>query len=187
MWPWGHLAVGYLLYSLYTHRRFNRPPQDYTTLALVVGTQFPDLLDKPLAWTLGLLPTGRSLTHSLLTALLIIVLLRVLVRHHTQRPLVAAFSLGYLSHLAADSLYSLIVGEYYYLGFLAWPVIPAIEYPTDKSFAGHVVGIELTPYFLFQLVLFGLALGVWRRDGAPGLAAARRVPARAYHAVTTRW
>ena len=34
-----------------------------------VGSQFPDLIDKPLALELGLIPSGRVFTHSLPTAM----------------------------------------------------------------------------------------------------------------------
>ena len=58
MWPWGHLGVAYLLYSLYSRGRFRRPPRPEPTLAVVFGSQFADLVDKPLAWGLG--PPRRS-------------------------------------------------------------------------------------------------------------------------------
>jgi hypothetical protein len=185
MWPWGHLAVGYLAYSLYTHARAHRPPRDWPVGALAVGTQFPDLIDKPLAWTFGVLPTGRSLTHSLVTALLCIVILRLLVRqrYRHRRALVTAFSLGYLSHLGADALGPLLAGEYASPRFLAWPIVPAIDPATDKSFLTHFLGMEFTPFVLAQLGLVGLALGLWRRDGVPGIAVTRHVTAYTFHAV----
>ncbi|MFC6763678.1 metal-dependent hydrolase, partial [Natrinema soli] len=34
MWPWGHLAVAYLLYIVITHRRFGRPPRAVPAIAL---------------------------------------------------------------------------------------------------------------------------------------------------------
>jgi hypothetical protein len=67
MWPWGHLALGYLLYSPFARARFGRPPTDRATLLLAFGTQLPDLVDKPLAWRLDVLPAGRTLGHSLLS------------------------------------------------------------------------------------------------------------------------
>jgi len=68
MWPWGHLAVGYLLWSVLVRDRRFRPPTGAETLLLAVGTQFPDAVDKPLAWSLGVLPNGRSLAHSVFLA-----------------------------------------------------------------------------------------------------------------------
>ncbi|PSQ17916.1 hypothetical protein BRC99_00275 [Halobacteriales archaeon QS_7_69_60] len=68
MLPWGHLAVGYLAYSLAVRGRTGGPPAGLATAALAVGTQFPDLIDKPLVAWVSLLPSGRSLGHSLLFA-----------------------------------------------------------------------------------------------------------------------
>jgi hypothetical protein len=39
--------------------------------------------------------------------------------------------------------------------------------------AAHLLRIEVTPFFLIQLVLVALACVVWDRDGRPGLAALR--------------
>lgn len=58
MWPWGHAAIGYLLFSMDTRLRYGRRPGGPATILLFFGTQFPDLVDKPLAWTLPLLPSG---------------------------------------------------------------------------------------------------------------------------------
>ena len=64
MWPWGHVALGYLFYSLYVHWRHDRPPSAPAAIAVGVGTLLPDVIDKPLAWWAAVLPNGRSLAHS---------------------------------------------------------------------------------------------------------------------------
>jgi hypothetical protein len=66
MWPWAHAALGYLAYTLYLRGRFNARPVGLPVVALGFGTQAPDLIDKTLAWYVGVLPYGRSLAHSLL-------------------------------------------------------------------------------------------------------------------------
>ena len=63
MWPWDHLAFGYVWYTLASRGWDGRPPSNAAAIALAVGTQFPDLVDKPLAWWLDVLPAGRSLGH----------------------------------------------------------------------------------------------------------------------------
>ena len=60
MLPWGHLAVGYLAYSLAVRVRSGGPPAGLAVAALAVGTQFPDLIDKPLVSWVSVLPSGRS-------------------------------------------------------------------------------------------------------------------------------
>lgn len=186
MWPWGHLAVGYLVYSYASHRWRDRPPGGYSVITLAIGTQFPDIIDKPLAWTFGILPNGRSLAHALLTAIIVLTVLRIVAGRH-QHPLVTAFGVGYVSHLLADGVQPLLAGDASALRYLAWPFVPAIEYSTDKSFLAHIQGFDLTPFVAAELGLTVLAFGVWLADGAPGFAIARRVPVRAYQAVSTRW
>lgn len=178
MWPWGHLAVGYLLYASFTRLANDRIPTASATIALAVGTQFPDLIDKPLAWWLAVLPNGRSLAHSIVTALLVVTVLGVVARRRGHLALAVSFAIGYLSHLFADALLPAITGDWYYLGFLGWPFVPAIEYETEQSFLAHFATLELDPFHQFELLVVALALLVWYRDGAPGLRAVLTAPRR---------
>ncbi|PSQ27664.1 hypothetical protein BRD03_05435 [Halobacteriales archaeon QS_9_68_17] len=85
MWPWGHLAVGYLLYAASSRRQRARPPDGAETILIAFGTQFPDLGDKPLAWTVSVLPNGRSLAHSAFVAAAVIGGVRWLCRRADAR------------------------------------------------------------------------------------------------------
>jgi hypothetical protein len=176
MWPWGHLAVGYLIYSFVAHLGYRRRPGDRTTLALVFGTQFPDLVDKPLAWTVSILPNGRSLTHSLLVALLIITALQLVLRWRNSGEVATAFGIGYVSHLFGDALYPALAGDYHQLAFLAWPVLPAIEYSTEKSFAAHLSELTLESFVTFELGLGVAVFVLWFADGAPGVDVVTAIP-----------
>lgn len=169
MWPWGHLAFGYLAYSTLVHLSSGDAPRDYPALALMFGTQFPDLVDKPLAWSLGILPNGRSLSHSLLVGLVVVGVVYASAARVDRRTLGVGFGVGYLSHLFADALYPLVAGEFHYVGFLAWPIVPAIQYETDRALLAYLASFQLTPQTGFELVLFGVALVVWLRDGTPGI------------------
>lgn len=176
MWPWGHLAVGYLLYTAFVHLRDRRAPTDLATIALAVGTQFPDLVDKPLAWSLGVLPNGRSLAHSLVTALLVVALVELVARRRGYGSIATAFAVGYFSHLVGDALYPALSGDYYSLGFLAWPVVAPIEYETEPSFLAHLTELSLDSLVAFEMGL-GLAVFVlWLADGMPGLAPISAIP-----------
>jgi membrane-bound metal-dependent hydrolase YbcI (DUF457 family) len=176
MWPWGHLAVGYLVYSFVAHLGYRRRPGDRATLALALGTQFPDLVDKPLAWTVPVLPNGRSLTHSLLIALLIIAVLQLVLRWRNSGEVATAFAIGYLSHLFGDALYPALEGDYYLLEFLAWPLLPAIEYSTEKSFLAHLRELSLDSLVAAELGLGAVVFVLWLADGAPGLGVVRAIP-----------
>jgi membrane-bound metal-dependent hydrolase YbcI (DUF457 family) len=178
MWPWGHLAVGYVCYSLLVRLRWGRAPGDTAALAVAFGTQFPDLIDKPLAWSLQILPSGRSLAHSLLTAALVIAVVGLYCRRRERSTPAAAFGVGYLSHLLADALSPLLGGEYVFLTFLAWPLTPPPPYGDEGGFLSHFVSIEFTPFFLVQIGLLLSVLLLWVLDGTPGLEPVRSLPTR---------
>ena len=48
MWPWEHLAISYLAYSLLGRLAWRRPRPLREPPSVTFGTQFPDLVDKPL-------------------------------------------------------------------------------------------------------------------------------------------
>ena len=173
MWPWEHLAIGYLLYSAYVNLVNDAPPTAHQTMVVAFATQFPDLVDKPLAWTVSVLASGRSLAHSLLTAVVVCGFVVWYARRTDHSTIGVAFAVGYLSHPFADGMISFVAGDFPDLTYLVWPLLDLPPYETEQSFAAHLLSIEVTPFFLFQLVLVALALVVWDRDGRPGLAALR--------------
>lgn len=178
MWPWEHLAVGYLCYSLYSRTRIGSPPGGAETLAVVFGTQFPDLVDKPLAWQLGLLPSGNSLTHSVFTAVFLSVFAFGLAKHWGVPQLGVAFAVGYLLHLPGDVFYPLVYGGEPWTAFLWWPFVPVGSGETvgflPKLFdlLDRTGGFLTTPagqaYLGVELGLVASAVGVWWFDGRPG-------------------
>jgi len=168
MLPWAHAAVGYLVYSVYSRWRVGRPPVGLTVYAVVLGTQFPDLIDKPLAWSFAVLPSGRSLGHSLFTLGVLLVVLRVTFRYPDQRALSTAFGLGYVSHLLGDGIGAITSGEVSGLGYLLWPVT---DVPTGdtRSFIEFFLALEPTLLMLAGFVLTIVAGVVWVYDGLPGV------------------
>ncbi|MFB6155072.1 MAG: metal-dependent hydrolase [Haloferacaceae archaeon] len=172
MLPWGHAGVGYLLYSLYSRTARAEPPDGLPVLALAVGTQFPDLVDKPLAWTLALLPSGRSLAHSVFVAALVVAAIYALLSSRGHAESGRAFALGYASHLAADSLAPIVHGEYGSLTFLLWPLTPPLP-DHNRSILEFFLSLELTPLLWFGVALTGVALAVWVADGTPGVGVLR--------------
>jgi hypothetical protein len=137
---------------------------------LAIGTQLPDLIDKPLAWYLGVIPSGRSLAHSLFTAFVLFVILEWITRRYDRRELNVAFAIGYLSHLAADLAYPALSGEYEGVGMLLWPAIsqPDID-ETEYTILEVLREGAFTPTGLFELVLFGAVTALWVSHRAPGL------------------
>jgi len=173
MWPWGHLAAGYLLYSAYTRLRTGDSPADVPTLVALFGAQLPDLVDKPLAWSLSVLPTGRSLGHSLVVAVPVLAVVWFLTARRDARPLAAALGVGWVAHSFTDALYPLLGLHFDEVTFLAWPLLGLPAYEVDQSFAAHFALVSPSPTFLFELLLVVLASVAWHADGHPGLATVR--------------
>lgn len=185
MLPWEHLAVGYILYSAYSRLHFKRPPAGDEAIILAFATQLPDLIDKPLAWSLDVLPSAHSLGHSLLFTLPLLAAVWAVTRKYGRSTLVAPLSVGYLSHLPADALTPPLFGLEPYFEFLLWPVVSGFS-EADQSMVGHVseyviryINRLLTPegilFLLIEVSLLGLALAVWRYDGMPGLVEIRGI------------
>lgn len=184
MWPWEHLAFGYLLVSAYHRLAIEDRPGFSAVLIVALGTQLPDLIDKPLAWTFGVLPSGLSLGHSLFFAVPVSILGLMLARARNQQILGGVFAIAYGSHLLGDATYPLLTGGSFSPSFMLWPLIPA----SSEAGAGFLFQLEYfasrflqflgTPrgglYLLFEtMLLFGTAV-VWYLDGRPGVSWLRR-------------
>jgi hypothetical protein len=180
MWPWGHAAVGYLLYASFVRLYHRKLPSEAATVALAIATQLPDLTDKPLAYSF-VLPEGRSLAHSVLFAVPLCALVWYFVDQEDWY-VREAFVVGYASHLLADSYGALLAGRFSRASFLLWPILPSPDYPTE-SFAGHwaklvgtlssvtvdgVVAGQVPAVVWQALLAVGIAL-LWVLDGMPGV------------------
>lgn len=179
MWPWEHLAVGYLLYSAYVRGRHGRAPTAGAVLAVVLATQLPDLIDKPLAWTFGVLPAGYSLGHSVFFAGTLLVVTGIIARGAGRVDHWAAAMIGYWSHLLGDATYPLVRGGGVETAILLWPVVrrpvaTPIGLVSEFSrlfvefiaFLGTARGLG---YLLLEGALLAGVLVVWVADGRPGL------------------
>jgi hypothetical protein len=179
MWPWEHLAVGYLTYSLLTRAAGRTRPSGPAVLALALGTQFPDLVDKPLAWGLGLFDSGVALGHSLLFALPVAAAALFLGRHTGHRVIATAFVVGYLSHLPMDLVYPLALGRPVSIQALLWPLgagggSGAVGVGTRTAALLDVfIDFLATPrgrrYLIAEVALLAGALLLWAADGRPGV------------------
>ena len=184
MWPWDHLAVGYLVVSLWRRHRSGRPPREAEAVAVVIGSQLPDLIDKPLGWGTTLLPTGHSFAHSLSVAVPTAVIAYLLADRFGRADVGVAFSLAYLSHLPGDVFYPMVLGDSPNLSFLFWPFVDVPASQTD-ALAGRVIELFVefveflaTPnglaFLAVEMTLLFVTFLMWRQDGWPGLGAIRR-------------
>ncbi len=174
MWPLGHAAIGYLCYSTLVRTREASPPDGLAVVVLLFGSQFPDLVDKPLAWYLGVLPTGRTLAHSLLVLGPLVVAVYLFTARRSRPECGVAFGVGALSHVFVDALPVLWGGTD--PSFLLWPLVAVEPYgngaPTITALFLESLG---DPYFLSEFVFAGIALVVWRQDGYPGIGVVSRL------------
>jgi hypothetical protein len=153
-------------------------------LLLLVGTQLPDFVDKPLARWFDVLPHGRTLAHSLLTVTIVGMLVYVYFERRDRSHLGLAFGVGYLSHPLVDSLFPLLNGQYQYVAYLLWPLFGLSELPSYGGWGlwgtnlieplellfGRAEPIDFDVYVsgLLEIVLVVLAGRIWHRDGGLG-------------------
>lgn len=179
MWPWEHLAFGYIVYSLAVHALARRRPTAAESVAVAAGSLLPDVIDKPLAWWFQVLPAGRTLAHSLFFAVPVMAIGFALAVSRGRPAAGVAFVVAYLAHLSTDVIYPALLDGDMYFGFLFWPVVPAAmdQEPTGFAHVMELFGKLLThvnssaggTYIALEIALMSGFLLLWLADGAPGV------------------
>lgn len=184
MWPWEHVAAGYLLVSLCSHAVGAGSPDGRIALAAAFGAVFPDLVDKPLSWTFGVFPSGYTVAHSAFVLPVFALAVWLAGSARDERGLAVAFLLGHVSHLAGDVAYPFVLGDGWAVTAVLWPVV---ETPNSAagagllaralfyfgSWFGRLRAFEFGPLLLFETALVGVVVAVWLYDGAPVVAECR--------------
>ena len=161
MFPHEHLLVALLPIVVYVGVRDRQLPTRGVVFVTVTGSQFPDLIDKPLAHQFGVLPSGRVFMHSLPFAIPIAVCILV-YGWQTHRPRVAgAFVVAYVLHLLGDTYQILRTGQI--PADLLWPFAAAQSRPEVPFWAG-VDGINVRLWTVFSVAVLAVTLGVVVRD-----------------------
>ncbi|MDT3437639.1 metal-dependent hydrolase [Haloarcula sp. 1CSR25-25] len=122
MMPWGHFLIAvipYISYSLIRHRKMPNGP---ILLVLLFGTQFPDLVDKPLAWQFDVLINGRIFMHSLVFAVPLSVAILLLAWIYDRRTIGGTFVFGYLLHIPGDFYTAFIRSGLHIPNNMLWPL-----------------------------------------------------------------
>ncbi|MFH5801614.1 metal-dependent hydrolase [Haladaptatus sp. CMAA 1911] len=184
--PWGHAAFGYVLYSLGNRLVTRKPPAGIgIVLAVLFGTQLPDLVDKTLSWGLHLFPQGYSVAHSILIAIPIGLLVLSVAIATSRFKLGAAFTVGYWSHLLGDAILAVPKSGVTPSDRLLWPIVTLPPYASETTLLGRVNQVfseffdeMLTPEHFIFLAIYSipyiLAFLLWVVDGAPGIPHGRR-------------
>jgi hypothetical protein len=184
MWPWEHAAVAYLAYSLSVRAATGSPPREWPVLALLFGSQFPDLIDKPAEWVFGVLPS-TGVAHSVFTAIPLTLVLLAVGYRRGWLGVAAGFSVGYLLHLPGDVYYDVVLGTEPSYHKVLWPLVPGdVQSNVDllalltrffDRYAEFILSPAGVPYLLAEIALVGGALVFWLLDGRPGLGVLRRL------------
>lgn len=182
MWPWEHVVVGYLVFSLSSRALYRRPPGDWAAVAVAVGSVLPDLVDKPLAWQFGVVETGYALAHSGFVAVPVAVAVWAHAWRRGRGSVGAGFAVGYLAHPPADVItYYLRRGSWHPERVL-WPVRTAEAAGTGPPglaegtlvyllpYLAELLSGSPGPYMLGVLSLGAAAVALWVLDGVPGIA-----------------
>jgi len=184
VWPWEHFALGYVAVSLLL-RGTKRPLTSETFVVLAVATQFPDLVDKPLAWAVNVLPSGTTLAHSIFVAVPLSVAIIAMSQWYRRGRLGVVFAVGYLLHLPADVLYGTVTtGRRPAIEAVLWPLVakaPSGDAPGLLTKVFYFVGqyeqfltsSQAVGYLVFEATLLGVALLLWVLDGYPGISLLR--------------
>jgi len=163
MFPIEHFIVAagpVIAYSFVHDRRL--PPLQLFAIVFV-GSQLPDLIDKPLAHQFHILPSGRVFIHSLPIAIPISCLVGWYA-WQTDRPRAGgAFVFAYFSHLVADNWRVLSPPNPTLSRDLLWPLRPAMSRPRVPSWAGvHSINIHL--WTAFSIIVVAIATYYLYRD-----------------------
>ena len=170
--PVTHAAVAYLLYVAYPAVTTHRLPARWALVPVAVGSQFPDLIDKPLAYW-GAIPYGRSLAHSVFSLLAVCAVVWWATRslsirlgdrvpESLWRVTPAAFAIGYAAHLLGDSWQGLLRGDFFAVRFLAYPLFGVPRSPSDSiSPWQRVLEIYREPAAAMHLEIVAVAIAVF--------------------------
>lgn len=123
--PFSHVLVPVGLLGAYTVLRTGDLPEGELLLLAAFAALLPDLVDKPLAWTFEVTPSGRFVAHSAVVALPAVAAATAVAVRLGHGRYGYAFALGYLSHIALDYSPILWLGaDYYFFPNLFWPLLP---------------------------------------------------------------
>lgn len=153
--PLEHFIVAVLPTGAYVVARDKRLPTLRFLAVVFVGSQLPDLVDKPLAHQFGLLPSGRVFFHSLpITVPLILIVLYYALRTDRLR-LGGAYAFAHLSHLAADNHGALLDSNRGVPPDLLWPLTQPTPRPTVPGWAGPE-GINVLLWTVFYTAVLAV-------------------------------
>jgi hypothetical protein len=134
--PPGHFLVAFGPVFAYVVFRDRRRPSMGLVWIVVLGSQWPDLIDKPLANYTDLIPTGRVFMHSLPVALPVSMVALAYAKRTGRDRAGYAFVFAYLLHLVGDNYPGFLESSPRAWWDLLWPLTPAKARPEVPYWAG---------------------------------------------------
>lgn len=163
----GHAAFAYLAFAVVRRVTGHEVDEAGVIPALVLGAVSPDLIDKSLAWGLGVLPGGRTLAHSAFTAVGVAAIAYWVGARAGRSSAGLAFAVGFVTHVIGDVYRTAFTSGT--TGLLFWPLGPVRIWSGSVSVPGSRT---------VEWVLLGLAIVTWVAEGFPGRGLSR--PAKAF-------
>lgn len=154
MLPHEHFVVAFVPVVLYVLLRYRRLPSRGIVAAVGIGSLFPDLVDKPLAHYLFVLPSGRVFAHSLPVAIPLAIGVLVYGWQTDRFQLAGAFTTGFLLHPYGDFYGTLVSGAV--PPHLFWPLVSVSPTPHTPAWA--------VPWTAFSVVVLAGVFLVLLRD-----------------------
>jgi membrane-bound metal-dependent hydrolase YbcI (DUF457 family) len=159
MFPIEHFIVAVVPVIAYILVRDRRPPAVRLLAVVFVGSQFPDLIDKPLAHQFGIIPSGRVFMHSLPVAVPFLAAVALYGWKTDRNRLSSAFAFAYLSHLLADNYRPLLAPIPTVSPDLLWPFTRPVTRAPVPHWAG-AGGINVRLWTLFSVVVVSICVYV---------------------------
>lgn len=159
MFPHQHFIVALVPVVAYVLVSDRRLPTRHLVGVVFLGSQFPDLVDKPLAHQFVVLPSGRVFMHSVPTVLPFLLVLGVYGWKTERLGLSLAFGFAHLSHVLADHTSSLLSTNPQLPPELLWPFLPPTASPVTPSWAGPG-GIFVQLWTAFSIVVLASSIVV---------------------------
>lgn len=168
--PTDHVLVAILPIAAYCLLRHRRLPTSGVILVALFAGVFPDLVDKPLAWTFGVVPSGRMVAHSLVFAVPVIAGVVFVSYRRDRLAHGLAFGWGYVSHIVGDFFRVITEGaSYYYYPNLFWPLMAANP-DRNPGFGNEIFVVDLELFVELAVIAFFLgyaAFDLRRRTRRP--------------------
>lgn len=133
MFPLEHFLAAFVPVGAYFVIRYRQLPSAGVVFAVFVGSQFPDLVDKPLSLA-NLIPWGRVFMHSLPFAVPIAAVVLWYAVATDQQHLGVGFVFAYLLHIPGDWYGRLLSGDI--PPDLLWPIMSIPAHPDAPGWGG---------------------------------------------------